>query len=361
MIAFEESTWTIHIPPGETMLARQYDNLTRTVVVTGVPEGWAWTLLVESAGKLDAIDLAPMDGGVGVSLTAQMLALSGIYTLQLRGAQGELVRHTNVIQTLIPASLSGTDTWPAVPTAVEQALEQLEALNQHPPYPGDNGYWMVWDLDSGAYVESQLPLPAVAEGPQGPPGPQGEQGEPGPQGEKGEKGDQGEPGPQGPKGDTGDTGPQGPQGETGPVGPEGPAGPQGPAGEGVPSTNGVPDNYVLTPAGWAEPAGGFSATVETVASEAQNTWTIPVGKKYIILPVGGNADIDITNKAGSSVLVYEGIGVTVINYGGIYAVSYARNASDRLLSEIVVLSDTCSVTLTRRSEGTTYKVVKTNA
>lgn len=167
MIAFEESTWTIHIPPGETMLARQYDNLTRTVVVTGVPEGWAWTLLVESAGKLDAIDLAPMDGGVGVTLTAQMLALSGIYALQLRGAQGELVRHTNVIQTMVPSSLSGDATWPTVPTAMEQALEQLEELNTHPPYPGDGGYWMVWDLDSGAYVESQLPLPPVAEGPPG--------------------------------------------------------------------------------------------------------------------------------------------------------------------------------------------------
>lgn len=307
MIVFDPTTWTISLPPGESVIGRQYDNLTRSIVISGVPDGWAWTLLVEAVGKLDIIDLEPVEGGVGVNLTAQMLALSGFYALQLRGTQGDLVRHTNVLQVLVPKSLSGSATWPTVPSAVEQVLQQMEELNQHPPYPGDGGYWMVWDLDTNAYIESQLPLPPVAEGPQGPPGPQGQQGpagpqgpqgEPGPQGEKGEQGDpgpqgepgpegpqgpvgpqgdpgptgpqgdpgptgpegpegpQGETGPQGPKGDTGDTGPQGPQGETGPVGPEGPQGPQGPAGEGVPSTDGVPDNYVLTPAGWAEPQGG---------------------------------------------------------------------------------------------------------
>lgn len=167
MIVFDESTWTISLPPGESPVARQYDNLTRSIVVTGVPDGWDWTLLVQASGKLDIIDLEPVEGGVGVTLTAQMLALSGFYSLQLRGTQGELVRHTNVAQAIIPASLSGDATWPTVPSAVEQALQQLEELNQHPPYPGDNGYWMVWDLDSGAYVQSQLPLPPVAEGPAG--------------------------------------------------------------------------------------------------------------------------------------------------------------------------------------------------
>lgn len=310
MIVFDPTTWTISLPPGESVIARQYDNLTRTVVVTGVPEGWDWTLLVQASGKLDLIDLEPVEGGVGVTLTAQMLALAGFYTIQLRGTQGDLVRHTNVLQVLVPKSLSGDATWPTVPSAVEQVLQQLEELNQHPPYPGDGGYWIIWDLDTKSYVESQLPLPPVAEGPQGPPGPQGEQGpagpqgpqgEPGPQGEKGEKGDpgpqgepgvigpegpkgeqgeqgpqgtqgeqgpigpQGEPGPkgetgpQGPKGDTGDPGPQGPQGEAGPAGPEGPQGPQGPAGAGIPPTDTAKAGDVPTFDGenvvWKAPSG----------------------------------------------------------------------------------------------------------
>lgn len=230
MIVFDSTTWTIGIPPGESPIARQYDNLTRSILVTGVPDGWDWTLLVQASGKLDLINLEPVEGGVGVTLTAQMLALSGFYTIQLRGVQGDLVRHTNVIQTLVPASLSGSATWPTVPSAVEQVLQQMQELNQHPPYPGDDGYWMVWDLDTHAYVESQLPLPPVAEGPQGPPGPQGQQGPAGPQGP------QGDPGPQGEKGEQGDPGPQG---EPGPEGPQGPKGDQGDPGQAATVTVGT--------------------------------------------------------------------------------------------------------------------------
>lgn len=331
MIVFDPIKWTISLPPGESVIARQYDNLTRSITVTGVPDGWNWTLLVQASGKLDIIDLEPVEGGVGVALTAQMLALSGFYTIQLRGTQGDLVRHTNVLQVLVPKSLSGSATWPTVPSAVEQVLQQTAELNQHPPYPGDNGYWMVWDLDTHAYVESQLPLPPVAEGPQGPPGPQGEpgpagpqgpQGEPGPQGEKGEqgapgpqgdpgpegpqgpKGDQGEPGPQGPKGDTGDTGPQGPQGETGPVGPEGPQGPQGPAGVGIPPTDTAQDGYIPTFRDgnivWEPPAGGSGgpdfladfAVEEAVAQYVVSTDIDPSDYSFFIVHIfDGPSDV----------------------------------------------------------------------
>ena len=83
-------------------------------------------------------------------------------------------------------------------------LAKVIDLNNHPSIPGENGYWLVWDTDKGAYVESELPLPAVSVGPQGP---QGEKGDKGDTGATGQQGPQGE---QGPKGDTGDVGPQGP-------------------------------------------------------------------------------------------------------------------------------------------------------
>lgn len=91
-------------------------------------------------------------------------------------------------------------------------LAKVIELNNHPPIPGDNGYWLIWDTDSGAYVESELPLPPVSVGPKG------DKGDTGPQGPKGDTGATGATGPQGPKGDKGDTGPQGPQGEQGPAG-----------------------------------------------------------------------------------------------------------------------------------------------
>ena len=85
-------------------------------------------------------------------------------------------------------------------------LAKVIDLNNHPPIPGSKGYWLLWDTDSGAYVESELPLPDISVGPQGP------------------KGDTGATGPQGPKGDTGPQGPKGPKGEKGDTGQAGEAG-----------------------------------------------------------------------------------------------------------------------------------------
>ena len=40
-------------------------------------------------------------------------------------------------------------------------LAKVIDLNNHPPIPGGNGYWLLWDTDNGAYVESELPLSSV--------------------------------------------------------------------------------------------------------------------------------------------------------------------------------------------------------
>ena len=153
------------------LIARQYDNLTRELLVMGtLPEGWAWELLVQAGGSVNVIALSPRKGGVGVTLTAEMLTKAGLYALQLRGGRGEEVRHTNVIQVVVPTSLVGDATWPELPSEFSQAETNIRALNAHPPYPGENGYWMTWDLDAHSYAESDIPLPEVDVGPPGPPG-----------------------------------------------------------------------------------------------------------------------------------------------------------------------------------------------
>ena len=40
-------------------------------------------------------------------------------------------------------------------------IVKLIDLNNHPPVPGNNGYWMLWDTDKGTYVESELPQNSV--------------------------------------------------------------------------------------------------------------------------------------------------------------------------------------------------------
>ena len=165
MIHFDD--WLLTKDEGP-VIARQYDNLTRRLEILGdIPEGWSWTLLVQADKHLDLIALTPMEGGLGVDLTAEMLAVSGYYTVQLKGVRGELVRHTNQVRIFIPDSLSGDANWPEVPSEFSQMEANIRALGAHPPVPGDEGFWLVWDLERGEYVTSGLPLPDVSVGPAG--------------------------------------------------------------------------------------------------------------------------------------------------------------------------------------------------
>lgn len=141
-------------------IAMQYDNLSRAITVLGdIPDGWTWAMLVEASGKLNIIALSPVDGGVGATLTKDMLPLSGYYTMQLKGMQGEVVRHSNSIQVFIPSSLSGDAQWPTVPSEFTQVEQNIIAINNNPPKPGPNGYWMIYDPNTGEYEESDIPLP----------------------------------------------------------------------------------------------------------------------------------------------------------------------------------------------------------
>lgn len=156
MITFAD--WTIDScgPP----IAMQYDNLSRTLSVLGdLPEGWTWAMLVEADGNLNIIALSPIEGGVGVTLTADMLSVTGYYTMQLRGTQGDVVRHTNTIQVYIPESLSGDAEWPSVPSEFTQVEQNIIAINNNPPKPGPNGNWLIYNPDTGEYEESDTPLP----------------------------------------------------------------------------------------------------------------------------------------------------------------------------------------------------------
>lgn len=157
MIQF--ANWTISALCGE-VIARQYDNLSRTLTVAGeFPDGYDWAMMVRCKGKLNIISLAPVEGGIGVTLTNDMLALSGYYTMQLRGTQGDVVRNTNQIQVFIPESLSGDAQWPEVPSEFTEIEQTIISINNNPPKPGPNGNWLIYDPDTGEYEESDIPLP----------------------------------------------------------------------------------------------------------------------------------------------------------------------------------------------------------
>ena len=284
MIEFQD--WTIRETSAFQTIARQYDNLSRHLSVTGnLPEGWDWTMLVRHGTQEDAILLDAVEGGAEAVLTADHLSQEGDYSLQLRGtlrADGVTRRHTNVVRVYIPASLTGNGSWPAVPTEFTQMEQRILAAAGHYPAVGSNGNWQVWDVDAGGYRDTGIysggEAPYIGEndhwyvggrdtgvsanGLPGPPGEKGDTGSPGPQGEQGPKGD---------KGDTGAAGERGPKGDTGP---QGDAGPAGADGVGLPAVTAADAGKVATVAedgSWAAEApsgGGYRQTATyTITSE----------------------------------------------------------------------------------------------
>lgn len=206
-------------------VAMQFDNgSVRLEIVGEMPTGYDWELLVrEPEGGMDILALEKQPDGVGVLLKRENLPKWGTYALQLRGtlqADGTTQRHSTVAEVLVPESLSEDTAWPEIPAAFRQLEARLKELAAHPPKPGSEGYWLLWDAEEGAYHDSNLPVGAG--------GPKGDKGDTGPKGDKGDTGAAGAPGA---KGDKGDTGPQGKQGIQGPEGPQGPVGPAGPQGE----------------------------------------------------------------------------------------------------------------------------------
>ncbi len=158
------SDWALSKPQGG-LLGYQYDNLTRELVVQGdLPEGWTWDMLVSASGNSDTWPLALGDGQASITLTDDNLSVRGEYYLQLRGTNGftDQVRHTNVITAYNSRSLSGAGQWPTLPTEWIQAEKDIKELYAHPPVPGEDGYWQLWDLTTHSYQPSQLVVPGLS-------------------------------------------------------------------------------------------------------------------------------------------------------------------------------------------------------
>lgn len=157
MITFDN--W--HLASDGAVLAMQFDNKSRLLEVLGdLPQDWTWTMLVAVGQALDVISMDVVPGGLEAVLTAETLSLSGYYSMQLKGVRGDVVRHTNVIRVPVQNSLSGDSQWPTLPTEFSQAEQRIAEYNAHPPVPGPNGFWMLWNVNLDKYVESEFPLPS---------------------------------------------------------------------------------------------------------------------------------------------------------------------------------------------------------
>lgn len=269
--------------------AAQLDHRSRQIAVTGdIPEGYSWDLLVMApSGAADVWSLAAVGDGLAVVVTRGMVPEEGRYAVQLRGtlqSDNDTQRHTNIVQLRVLPSITAGSKWPVLPTEFSQAEARLRDIAAHPPIPG-NGVWQLWNSDTGAYEDSELPLPSGVDG------------------VTPHIGDNGnwylgttDTGVAA-KGAKGDTGPQGPKGATGPAGPQGPAGEPGKGGAPgivISSTQPTDEAHPV----WLDPNGDAdgedfslgisSATVGQIAKiSAVDDNGVPTAWEPVDMPSGG--------------------------------------------------------------------------
>lgn len=104
----------------------------------------------------------PIDVVDGIVEVPEWFTEQDSFDVTLFGKSGNQEVPTNVVA--LQLEKSNTLWEQDAPEPQPSWLAKIIDLNNHPPIPGNNGYWMLWDTDKGEYVESDLPLPEVSGG-----------------------------------------------------------------------------------------------------------------------------------------------------------------------------------------------------
>ena len=104
----------------------------------------------------------PIDVVDGLVEVPEWFTEQDSFDVTLFGKSGSQEVPTNVVA--LQLEKSNTLWEQDAPEPQPSWLAKVIDMNNHPPVPGNNGYWLIWDTDRGAYVESDLPLPEVSSG-----------------------------------------------------------------------------------------------------------------------------------------------------------------------------------------------------
>ena len=148
-------------------LGYQGDNLVNTIQVT-VDKDSTWNYKLDMyKGKSKRFDSVLMvrEGNIcTVQLTNEILSYGGRYVFQLRGYTDTQTYHSDIFESWVNTSIEyqydckqgDCECDCKLPTEFYQVEDNVTEINNHPPYPGDNGKWMIWDVDKHEYVESDI-------------------------------------------------------------------------------------------------------------------------------------------------------------------------------------------------------------
>ena len=126
---------------------------------TGAEPGLEYKLdLQRTDGTKNVLDLVNVNGTLLLTLDGSVHIPQGRYFAQLRTV-GDVVKHSNKTSLTIRDAINAHDAFGQVlPTELAQLEQRLTAAASHPPMPGEDGFWLLWDGNAGEYIPSDVPV-----------------------------------------------------------------------------------------------------------------------------------------------------------------------------------------------------------
>lgn len=149
---------------GSNIVGFEQSNMVAAITGTVDTEaGWNFTLLIQRMedNSVDQIFFTRQDSVIYSVLTADMLPVSGRYIGQFQISQGMMVGLTNQFEFWVENTVNLEDAFTPIPTAFLQLATNVRILYEHPPTPGENGYWMIWNPMTGEYEQSDIAVTAL--------------------------------------------------------------------------------------------------------------------------------------------------------------------------------------------------------
>lgn len=137
-------------------------------VLVDTDETWQYQLEVQfpegccAVGALyTLINLERVENTCTTVVSNEILPFNGQYIMRLKGQSGDNVFYSEYFDAWIKYSIQPGETYNPIPNQYYQIERNIEELNAHPPIPGDDGYWLIWNLTTKQYEKSTFPLPSL--------------------------------------------------------------------------------------------------------------------------------------------------------------------------------------------------------